>query len=98
MSGLILICNAGSHNTKLAALDAETLEPIGNHKAQSNEEAQAWLASIGAHGTVIAIGPPCCTWWAGFYPAEAYNAATVGQAEKPYLLGTIASACGHKVD
>jgi acetate kinase len=52
---LILTCNAGSTNTKLAAFDATTLERKGQCTLHRTTEVLAWLCSISSHNTIIAI-------------------------------------------
>ena len=56
MSGVILTCNAGSSNTKLAAFDAATGERIGHTVAHSTAEMLGWICSSGAHGDIRAVG------------------------------------------
>lgn len=56
MNNLIITCNAGSNNTKLAAFDAITLERAGHSKAYDAAEIGEWLCSIGSCGNVVAIG------------------------------------------
>lgn len=53
MSGVILTCNAGSHNTKLAAFDAKTLQRTDHSSLRKTEDIAAWLKG---HNDVIAIG------------------------------------------
>jgi len=55
MNGLIITCNAGSNNTKLAAFDAKTLERKDHAVTHNADEAQQWLASIGT-SEITAIG------------------------------------------
>ena len=55
MTGIILTCNAGSVNTRLAAFDAQTLERKGHTITHNAAEVAEWLCSIGT-GDVIAIG------------------------------------------
>ncbi|WP_373085650.1 acetate/propionate family kinase [Sneathiella sp.] len=43
MTSLILTCNAGSNNTKLAAFDANTLQRIDDASVHTAEEAAEWL-------------------------------------------------------
>ena len=45
MSNLILTCNAGSNNTKLASFDAKTLQHIDRASIHSEAQAAAWLKS-----------------------------------------------------
>lgn len=53
---IILTCNAGSANTKLAAFDTETLERKGHTVIHNNPaEVTEWLCSIGIMG-IAAIG------------------------------------------
>lgn len=53
---IILTCNAGSHNTKLAAFDVKTLERKGRMVIRDNPaEVTEWLCSIGSLG-IAAIG------------------------------------------
>ena len=47
---VIITCNAGSDNTKLAAFDAATLERKGRASAHNAAEAEEWLCSIGSLG------------------------------------------------
>jgi acetate kinase len=47
---VIITCNAGSDNTKLAAFDAKTLERKGRASAHNAAEAEEWLCSIGSMG------------------------------------------------
>jgi acetate kinase len=56
MNNLIITCNAGSSNTKLAAFDTKTLERKGHSTAHNAAEADEWLCSIGSLGAVSAIG------------------------------------------
>ncbi|MCB9964879.1 MAG: hypothetical protein H6855_02210 [Rhodospirillales bacterium] len=51
--GLILTCNAGSNNTKLAAFDADTLERIDHVSVHNADEAAAWLRH---HQNIVAVG------------------------------------------
>jgi acetate kinase len=44
---IILTCNAGSDNTKLAAYGAKTLERKGHAQLQSHAEITEWLCAIG---------------------------------------------------
>lgn len=53
MTKLILTCNAGSNNTKLAAYNAQTLEKKDHASVHSHDEARAWLKS---HDSVVAVG------------------------------------------
>jgi acetate kinase len=53
MTGLILTCNAGSNNTKLAAFDAQTLERADHSSVQTAGEAIAWFKD---HKNVVAVG------------------------------------------
>lgn len=53
---ILITCNAGSSNTKLAAFDAKTLEQIGHAITHTSLEATEWLCSIGSLGTLKAIG------------------------------------------
>lgn len=50
MTHVILTCNAGSTNTKLAVFDAETLERKGHIQTHSEAETLAWLCSVGQDG------------------------------------------------
>lgn len=53
---IILTCNAGSHNTKLAAFDSRTLERKGHVVVKHNPaEVTEWLCSIGSLD-IAAIG------------------------------------------
>lgn len=52
---LILTCNAGSTNTKLAAFDAGTLARVAHTQTYNETETMAWLCSVGEPG-VAAIG------------------------------------------
>lgn len=52
---IILTCNAGSTNTKLAAFDGNTLERKGHAVLHSSAEVTEWLCAIGSLG-VQAIG------------------------------------------
>lgn len=56
MSKLILTCNAGSSNTKLAAFDAITLKREGHSTAHNTAEMTEWLCSIGSLDDVESIG------------------------------------------
>ncbi|MDB2415215.1 acetate kinase [Rickettsiales bacterium] len=56
MNDIIITCNAGSTNTKLAAFDAETLERKGHSTSYHAAETSEWLCSVGSLGTVTAIG------------------------------------------
>jgi acetate kinase len=47
---VIIACNAGSDNTKLAAFDAATLERRGRLTAHNMAEVEEWLCSIGSLG------------------------------------------------
>lgn len=53
MKKLILTCNAGSNNTKLAAFDAKTLEQTDKASVHNEDEAIAWLKR---HQNVVAAG------------------------------------------
>ena len=53
MTALILTCNAGSNNTKLAAFNAKTLERVAHASVHSADEAIAWCKK---HRDVVAIG------------------------------------------
>lgn len=53
MSALILTCNAGSSNTKLAAFDVDTLQQQDHVSVHKAEETIAWLKS---HQNVVAVG------------------------------------------
>lgn len=53
MKKLILTCNAGSNNTKLAAFDAKTLEQTDKTSVHNEDEAIAWLKR---HQDVVAVG------------------------------------------
>lgn len=52
---IILTCNAGSSNTKLAAFDNETLERRGHAVTHNAAETTEWICSIGKHD-IIGIG------------------------------------------
>ena len=52
---IILTCNAGSVNTRLAAFDAATLASKGHTVSHNAAEAAEWLSSAGTEG-VVAIG------------------------------------------
>lgn len=52
MTKLILTCNAGSNNTKLAAFNAKTLEQVDHVSVHNETEAMAWLKS---HEHVVSI-------------------------------------------
>jgi acetate kinase len=52
---IILACNAGSTNTKLAVFDAKTLERRGYAVTHDAEETAEWINSIGKYG-IAAIG------------------------------------------
>ncbi len=52
---IILTCNAGSANTKLAAFDSKTLERKGHAVTHNAAETMEWLCSIGELG-IIAVG------------------------------------------
>lgn len=52
MTKLILTCNAGSNNTKLAAFDAHTLEQVDHVSVHNTDEVIAWLKN---HEHVVAI-------------------------------------------
>jgi len=52
---IILTCNAGSFNTKLAAFDTKTLERKGHATVHGEAEAIEWLCSIGTLD-ITAIG------------------------------------------
>jgi acetate kinase len=47
---IILTCNAGSNNTKLAAFDSQTMERRGHVITHSNAETVEWLCAIGQDG------------------------------------------------
>lgn len=47
---VIITCNAGSDNTKLAAFDSKTLERKGRTTAHNSAEAEEWLCAIGSLG------------------------------------------------
>lgn len=53
---LILTCNAGSSNTKLAIFDAKTLTRESSVKIQNEKEIAAWIRNVGQQGDLIAIG------------------------------------------
>lgn len=50
---IILTCNAGSHNTKLAAFDAESLRCLGELETQSEAEALTWLCANGERDVAV---------------------------------------------
>jgi len=52
---IILTCNAGSSNTKLAAFDSKTLERKGHAVTHNAAETVEWLCSIGGMG-IKAVG------------------------------------------
>ena len=52
MSSLILTCNAGSNNTKLAAFNAETLQSVDHAAVHSLDEVIAWLKT---HENVVRL-------------------------------------------
>ncbi|OYW14168.1 MAG: hypothetical protein B7X02_00670 [Rhodospirillales bacterium 12-54-5] len=52
---VILTCNAGSHNTKLAAFDAITLVRKGQGSSNNAAEFAEWFCAAG-EGNVIAVG------------------------------------------
>jgi acetate kinase len=52
---IILTCNAGSTNTKLAAFDVETLEPKGHAITHHAAETMEWICAIGTRD-IRAIG------------------------------------------
>ncbi|MBN8530245.1 MAG: acetate/propionate family kinase [Alphaproteobacteria bacterium] len=54
--GLILTCNAGSTNTKLAAFDRQTLEIKGHTVAHGAAEEIAWIHSIGDVDNIDVVG------------------------------------------
>jgi acetate kinase len=56
MNDLIITCNAGSSNTKLAAFDTITLERKDHSTTHNTAEVDEWLCSIGSLGKVAAIG------------------------------------------
>ena len=47
MPNIIITCNAGSTNSKLAVFDAESLEEISHIQTHSEAETAAWLKDIG---------------------------------------------------
>ena len=53
MTQLILTCNAGSANTKLAAFDTQTLARVAHTVSHDVTETSAWLRS---HSNVAAVG------------------------------------------
>ena len=53
MKKLILTCNAGSNNTKLAAFDAQTLEQVDHAAAYNADDAITWFKG---HAHVVAVG------------------------------------------
>lgn len=55
MSSVILTCNAGSNNTKLAAFDMATLEHKTHSTAYSAAQVDEWFGSIGSFGEVFAV-------------------------------------------
>jgi len=55
MSEIILTCNAGSVNTRLAAFNAQTLERTAHTTTHNSAEFSEWLCSAGAGG-VVAVG------------------------------------------
>ncbi len=55
MSAVILTCNAGSSNTKLAAFDATSLARTAHAQTHNEAETEAWLCAAGKPG-IAAIG------------------------------------------
>ena len=55
MTGIIITCNAGSSNTKLALFEAETLARTANLQTHNETETMAWLCSVGQE-KISAIG------------------------------------------
>ena len=55
MSGIILTCNAGSVNTRLAAFNAVTLECVAHSSTYNAAECLEWLCSVDRED-VVAIG------------------------------------------
>ncbi len=53
MSDLILTCNAGSNNTKLAAFDAQTLDKLDHASVHNTDEAITWFQG---HKNIVAVG------------------------------------------
>ncbi len=56
MTSILVTCNAGSTNTKLAVFDARTLERKGHLVTHSMAEGMEWLCSVGSLGQIAAIG------------------------------------------
>lgn len=52
MSNVIVTCNTGSHNTKLAVFDAATLRCLGELQTHSEMETLAWLCATGERNIV----------------------------------------------
>jgi len=52
---ILLTCNAGSVNTRLAAFDAQTLERTAHTRTHNAAECAEWLCSAGVGG-VVAVG------------------------------------------
>jgi acetate kinase len=53
--GVIITCNAGSTNTKLAAYDSATLERKAHLVAYANPEIEKWISAVGKAG-IEAVG------------------------------------------
>lgn len=53
---IILTCNAGSSNTKLALFEAKTLMRVGSAKIENKNEVAASIRDAGQQGDLIAIG------------------------------------------
>lgn len=53
MTKVILTCNAGSNNTKLAVFDAKTLKQIDHNSVLNPDEAIVWLKK---HRDVVSVG------------------------------------------
>ncbi len=56
MENIIITCNAGSTNSKLAAFTADKLELRQSVTIYSKADTLAWLKNIGDQNTVVAIG------------------------------------------
>lgn len=55
MNGVIVTCNAGSTNTKLASFDSDTLKNTGKAITKTMEESFQWLSSLNEMN-VVAVG------------------------------------------
>jgi len=81
MNELLITCNAGSTNSKLALFDAESLEKIDSVKTKSEAENFAWLSAARA-GKISAIGHRVVHGGGKFTKPTLLNAEIIGELEK----------------